>query len=53
VLSDVRPLPGGLCLATCECGEERRFRNQEQAWKWLIDHLCYLDERSLDGDRES
>ena len=46
VLSDVQPLPGGLWLATCECGEEHRFRDQEQAWRWLLEHLCFLDDEA-------
>ena len=39
-LIDVRPMPRGGWVATCECGAHRTYPDQVDAWRWVTEHRC-------------
>ena len=39
-LIDVRPMPRGGWVATCDCGAHRTYDQQVDAWEWVAQHRC-------------
>ena len=39
-LIDVRPMPRGGWIATCDCGAHRTYDQQVDAWEWVAQHRC-------------
>jgi hypothetical protein len=44
-LIDVRPMPRGGFVATCDCGAHRTYEHQVEAWDWVAQHRCGADEQ--------